>query len=84
MTDARAAASGDLLAAIGGPAATSDVVVEATDVEKWFGRLQVLKGVSMTVKHREVVCVIESLAPPVEPGSVVLGQQRAVGYELSL
>ena len=28
--------------------------------------------------------VIESLAPVVEPGSVVLGQQRAVGYELGL
>jgi polar amino acid transport system ATP-binding protein len=48
----------DILAAIGGPAATPDVVVEATDVQKWFGRLQVLKGVSLTVKHREVVCVI--------------------------
>src|SRR5690348_8380147 len=48
----------DILAAIGGPVETPDVVVEATDVEKWFGRLHVLKGVSMTVKHREVVCVI--------------------------
>jgi polar amino acid transport system ATP-binding protein len=48
----------DILAAIGGPVTTSDVVVEATDVQKWFGRLQVLKGVSLTVKHREVVCVI--------------------------
>jgi polar amino acid transport system ATP-binding protein len=49
----------DLLSAIGGvPATTSDVVVEATDVHKWFGRLHVLKGISMTVKRREVVVVI--------------------------
>jgi len=38
--------------------ATDDVVVEATDVHKWFGRLHVLKGVSLTVKRREVVVVI--------------------------
>jgi polar amino acid transport system ATP-binding protein len=49
----------DLLDAIGGsqPLVT-EVVVEATDVHKWFGRLHVLKGVSMTVKRQEVVVVI--------------------------
>jgi polar amino acid transport system ATP-binding protein len=52
-------AAHDLLDAIGGstrPAA--DVVVEARDVHKSFGRLHVLKGVSMTVKRAEVVVVI--------------------------
>jgi polar amino acid transport system ATP-binding protein len=50
--------SGDILSAIGGtPRPPSDVVVEATDVEKWFGRLQVLKSVSMTVRRQEVVVV---------------------------
>ena len=48
-----------ILGAIGGvPQPSSEVVVEATDVEKWFGRLQVLKGVSMTVSRREVVVII--------------------------
>jgi polar amino acid transport system ATP-binding protein len=44
------------------PAATGtlagDVVLEASDVNKWFGRLHVLKGVSMTVRRQEVVVVI--------------------------
>jgi polar amino acid transport system ATP-binding protein len=49
----------ELLAAIGGvPVPSGDVVVEATDVHKYFGRLHVLKGVSMTVKRQEVVVVI--------------------------
>jgi len=49
----------DILAAIGGvPRPATDVVVEATDVEKWFGRVQVLKGVSMIVKRAEVVVMI--------------------------
>jgi polar amino acid transport system ATP-binding protein len=49
----------DLLDAIGGPQPlVTEVVVEATDVHKWFGRLHVLKGVSMTVKRQEVVVVI--------------------------
>ncbi len=42
----------------GCPEAASEVVVEATDVHKWFGRLHVLKGVSLTVKRREVVVII--------------------------
>jgi polar amino acid transport system ATP-binding protein len=51
--------SDDLLGAIGGSTRpASDVVVEATDVQKSFGRLHVLKGVSMTVKRAEVVVVI--------------------------
>src|SRR5512141_3395751 len=54
-----AGAPHDLLAAIGGaPTPTGDVVVEASDVHKWFGKLHVLKGVSMTVKRQEVVVVI--------------------------
>ena len=49
----------DLLGAIGGiPTPPIDIVVEATDVHKSFGRLHVLKGVSMTVKRQEVVVVI--------------------------
>ena len=49
----------DLLAAIGGvPVPTTEVVVEATDVHKWFGKLHVLKGVSAEVKRQEVVVVI--------------------------
>jgi polar amino acid transport system ATP-binding protein len=51
--------SGDILSAIGGvPRPPSGVVVEAVDVHKWFGRLHVLKGVSMAVKRQEVVVVI--------------------------
>ena len=49
----------DILGAIGGaPSPADELVVEATDVHKWFGRLHVLKGVSLTVKRREVVVVI--------------------------
>ncbi len=49
----------DLLDVIGGaPSAAVATVVEATDVHKWFGRLHVLKGVSMTVRRQEVVVVI--------------------------
>jgi polar amino acid transport system ATP-binding protein len=48
-----------ILDAIGGvPRPESDVVVEARDVHKSFGRLHVLKGVSMSVKRAEVVVVI--------------------------
>ena len=49
----------DILEAVGGaPRPTTDTVVEATDVVKWFGRVQVLKGVSLTVKRAEVVVMI--------------------------
>jgi polar amino acid transport system ATP-binding protein len=48
-----------ILDAIGGvPAVATATVVEATDVEKSFGRLQVLKGISLTVARREVVVII--------------------------
>ncbi|MFZ5853655.1 MAG: amino acid ABC transporter ATP-binding protein [Chloroflexota bacterium] len=51
--------STDILGAIGGvPRPPTDVVVDATDVHKWFGRLHVLKGVSMTVRRQEVVVII--------------------------
>jgi polar amino acid transport system ATP-binding protein len=51
--------SRDILEAVGGaPQAATDNVVEATDVEKWFGRTHVLKGVSLTVKRAEVVVMI--------------------------
>ena len=51
--------SHDILAAVGGiPRPTSDVVVETTDVEKWFGKTQVLNGISLTVKRAEVVVMI--------------------------
>src|SRR5512141_2979067 len=54
-----AGAPHDLLAAIGGaPSLATDVVVEASDVHKWFGKLHVLKGVSMEVKRQEVVVII--------------------------
>ncbi len=49
----------DLLEAIGGvPRPPTDVVVDARDVQKSFGRLHVLKGISMQVKRQEVVVVI--------------------------
>ena len=52
-------AARDILGAIGGvPRPEADVVVDARDIHKWFGRLHVLKGVSMTVKRQEVVVVI--------------------------
>jgi len=51
----------NILDAIGGvPRPTGDIVVDATDVEKSFGKLQVLKGVSMQVKRQEVVVIIGS------------------------
>jgi polar amino acid transport system ATP-binding protein len=36
----------------------SDVVMRAEDVHKRFGRLEVLKGVSLDVEQRETVCII--------------------------
>jgi polar amino acid transport system ATP-binding protein len=50
--------STNLLEAIGGaPPAESANIVEVTDIHKFFGHNEVLKGVSMTVKQREVVVV---------------------------
>ena len=49
---------GQILEAIGGvPRPETSTVVEATNVDKWFGRLQVLKGVSLSVARREVVVI---------------------------
>jgi polar amino acid transport system ATP-binding protein len=48
----------DILAAIGGPSVGDESVVEATDVHKWYGHNEVLKGISLTVKQREVVVLI--------------------------
>jgi len=49
----------DILDVIGGvPIAPTEVVVEATHVEKWFGRLHVLRDLSLTVRRREVAVVI--------------------------
>ncbi len=49
----------DLLGAIGGvPRPDTDVVVDAQDVGKWFGKLHVLDGVSLRVRRQEVVVMI--------------------------
>jgi polar amino acid transport system ATP-binding protein len=51
--------SHDLLGAIGGvPRPETDVVVDARDVNKWFGKLHVLKDVCLQVKRQETVVVI--------------------------
>jgi polar amino acid transport system ATP-binding protein len=51
--------SHDLLGAIGGvPRPEGDVVVDARDVNKWFGRLHVLKDVCLQVKRQETVVII--------------------------
>jgi len=48
-----------ILDAIGGlPVPATEVVVQATNVEKAFGRIRVLRGVSLMVRRGEVVCVI--------------------------
>jgi polar amino acid transport system ATP-binding protein len=52
-------AAHDLLDAVGGiELRASPVVVEATDVHKFFGRNEVLKGVDLTVNRQEVVVII--------------------------
>ena len=51
--------SRDLLGAIGGvPTPPTDMVVDATNVNKWFGKLHVLRDVTLTVKRQEVVVVL--------------------------
>ena len=53
------AISHDLLGAIGGvPRPENDTVVDARDVNKWFGRLHVLKDVCLQVKRQETVVII--------------------------
>jgi polar amino acid transport system ATP-binding protein len=50
---------GNLLEVLGGtPSPAAEYVVQATDVEKWFGDHQVLKGVSLNVKRGEVVVIV--------------------------
>ena len=39
----------------------SDVVMEAVDVHKRFGRLEVLKGVSLDVPKGQTLCIIEAM-----------------------
>jgi polar amino acid transport system ATP-binding protein len=52
-------AASNLLGAIGGvPRPETDVVVDARDVNKWFGRLHVLKDVCLQVKRQETVVII--------------------------
>ncbi len=49
----------DLLDAAGGaPTGSSEVVVDAQHVDKWFGKLHVLQDVSLQVKRQEVVVVL--------------------------
>jgi polar amino acid transport system ATP-binding protein len=49
----------DLLDAVGElPESADGLVVDATDVHKYFGRLHVLQGVNLTVKRREVLVLI--------------------------
>ncbi|HEX7492175.1 MAG TPA: amino acid ABC transporter ATP-binding protein [Candidatus Limnocylindrales bacterium] len=51
--------SHNLLGAIGGvPRPETDVVVDARDVNKFFGRLHVLKDVCLQVKRQETVVII--------------------------
>ena len=51
--------SSNLLGAIGGvPRPETDVVVDARDVNKFFGRLHVLKDVCLQVKRQETVVII--------------------------
>jgi polar amino acid transport system ATP-binding protein len=52
-------AASAILSAVGGlPANATELVVEAMDVHKSFGPLEVLKGVSLTVRRGEVVVVV--------------------------
>jgi polar amino acid transport system ATP-binding protein len=52
-------AAGDLLSVVGGATPIqTEFAVAATDVLKSFGRLSVLKGVTLNVRRGEVTCVI--------------------------
>jgi polar amino acid transport system ATP-binding protein len=52
-----AEAGGNLLDIVGAPDEARELIVSATDVHKSFGRLEVLKGVSLEVHRREVVFI---------------------------
>src|SRR5581483_11077561 len=43
---------------LGARSAMNDLVVHAVDVRKRFGKLEVLKGVSLDVRRGETVCII--------------------------
>lgn len=44
----------------GGRVISDEVVIEATGVHKWYGKLHVLRGLDLTVHRGEVVCLIGS------------------------
>jgi len=48
----------ELLAVVGGPEAVAETVVELQDVHKSFRTLEVLRGISLTVRRGECVCVV--------------------------
>jgi polar amino acid transport system ATP-binding protein len=59
MIEHQVGVSHDLLGAIGGvPRPEGDVVVDARDVNKYFGRLHVLRDVCLQVKRQETVVII--------------------------
>lgn len=39
-------------------ASPGQIVVETTDVHKWFGPLHVLKGINLSITRGEVVCIV--------------------------
>jgi len=49
---------GELLAVVGGPEQVSDTVIQLVDVHKSFHQLEVLRGVDLTVRRGECVCVV--------------------------
>jgi len=49
---------GDLLAVVGGPETVSDTVIQLDDVHKSFHDLEVLRGIDLTVRRSECVCVV--------------------------
>ncbi len=48
----------DLLAVVGGPELVAETAIELDDVHKSFRTLEVLRGIRLTVKRGECVCVI--------------------------
>ena len=44
-------------------------MIEAQNIQKWYGSFHVLKGVSLTVQRGEVVVIM---------GPIVTGKQRAI------
>src|SRR5687768_18570772 len=47
-----------ILDVVGGPEGAAETVVSAHDVHKSFGKLEVLKGISLEVRRGEVVLII--------------------------